>query len=259
MFFEVFAERVFVDGFTDCVIHLLYFLVSVFGDSVAGTVFKFFLCHIALIFGGCYCLIGIKFLYLHNFYFDCGNYFRDCSAKLEQISVISKYFAEKITVKIPTFTYMAENETIKERLIFFIKHLNIGQGKFEAQCGLANGYVNNIRRSVTPDKLQQIARQYPELNTGWLMTGEGEMLKATVSQSTQGDNSPNLNGDNITYSDTHIIGKFLDEIAEQRKLTESAQTCLATAQAQITDLINQNKEQFAQFMAMLQVMQTAKV
>lgn len=154
---------------------------------------------------------------------------------------------------------MAENETIKERLIFFIKHLNIGQGKFEAQCGLANGYVNNIRRSVTPDKLQQIARQYPELNTGWLMTGEGEMLKATVSQSTQGDNSPNLNGDNITYSDTHIIGKFLDEIAEQRKLTESAQACLATAQAQITDLINQNKEQFAQFMAMLQVMQTAKV
>lgn len=87
------------------------------------------------------------------------------------------------------------------------------------------------------------------------MTGEGEMLKATVSQSSQGDNSPNLNGDNITYGDTLLLGKVFDEIAEQRKLTEAAQSCLATAQAQITDLINQNKEQFAQFMAMLQVMQ----
>ena len=73
---------------------------------------------------------------------------------------------------------MAENETIKERLILFIRHLNIGQGKFETRCGLANGYVNNIRRSITPEKLQQIARRYPELNAGWLMTGEGEMLRS---------------------------------------------------------------------------------
>lgn len=150
---------------------------------------------------------------------------------------------------------MAENETIKGRLIFFIRHLNIGQGRFESQCGLSNGYVNNIRRSISPDKLQLIARQYPELNTGWLMTGEGEMLKAAVSQSSQGDNSPNLNGDNITYGDTILLGKALNEIAEQRKLTEAAQSCLATAQAQITDLITQNKAQFAQFMSMLEAMQ----
>lgn len=72
---------------------------------------------------------------------------------------------------------MTENKTVKERLILFIRYLNIGQGKFESRCGLANGYVNNIRRSITPEKLQQIALQFPELNTGWLMTGEGEMLK----------------------------------------------------------------------------------
>lgn len=72
---------------------------------------------------------------------------------------------------------MPENKTVKGRLIAFIRHLNIGQGKFESRCGLANGYVNNIRRSITPEKLQQITLQFPELNPGWLMTGEGEMLK----------------------------------------------------------------------------------
>ena len=69
------------------------------------------------------------------------------------------------------------NQTVKERLISFIKYLNTSQGRFEKECGLANGYVNNIRKSITADKLQQIALVYPELNKAWLLTGEGEMLK----------------------------------------------------------------------------------
>lgn len=73
-------------------------------------------------------------------------------------------------------------ESVKERLITFIGSLGIGQAKFEKQCGLANGYVNNIRRSVTPEKLQKIAQKYPELNTSWLLTGEGEMLKTSTEQ-----------------------------------------------------------------------------
>lgn len=78
---------------------------------------------------------------------------------------------------------MVENKTVKERLISFIKYLKIGQSKFESNCGLANGYVNNIRRSITPEKLQKIALCYPNLNTGWLMTGEGEMLKVSENES----------------------------------------------------------------------------
>lgn len=73
-------------------------------------------------------------------------------------------------------------ESVKERLITFIGSLGIGQAKFERQCGLANGYVNNIRRSVTPEKLQKIAQEYPALNTVWLLTGEGEMLKTSTEQ-----------------------------------------------------------------------------
>lgn len=72
---------------------------------------------------------------------------------------------------------MADYQTIKERLILFVKAKKIGQGKFETLCGLSNGYINNIRKSIQPDKLHKIALQYPELNTGWLMVGEGEMLR----------------------------------------------------------------------------------
>ncbi len=72
--------------------------------------------------------------------------------------------------------------TVKERIIRFVKSLGIGQGAFEKEVGLSNGYVNNIRKSIQPDKLQKISLRYPELNTGWLMTGEGEMLKSQMER-----------------------------------------------------------------------------
>lgn len=175
---------------------------------------------------------------------------------------------------------MTENQTIKERLITFIKYLQIGQGKFEAQCGLANGYVNNIRRSVTPEKLQQISRSYPELNTGWLMTGEGEMLRQetinieevsgdgnsigspvhqTIGTMSGGQNA----GRDINNAATCNNKEWLSALEAQRKLTEDAQTIAKTAQEQlttaldqITTLIRQNNEQFSQFMGLLQNLKT---
>lgn len=45
------------------------------------------------------------------------------------------------------------------------------------QCGLSVWYVRAIRKSIQPDKISSIALAFPELNTGWLLTGEGEMLK----------------------------------------------------------------------------------
>lgn len=69
------------------------------------------------------------------------------------------------------------NSSVKERIKLFLKHKGIGQNKFADIIGVSSGYVNNIRKSIQPDKLDRIAKHFPELNTGWLMTGEGEMLK----------------------------------------------------------------------------------
>lgn len=157
---------------------------------------------------------------------------------------------------------MAENETIKERLILFIRHLNIGQGKFETRCGLANGYVNNIRRSITPEKLQQIARQYPELNAGWLMTGEGEMLKSEAINI--GDNSGQNAGRDINNPPCpNATLNMLNELKELRHLAEQQLQVYASsldkkdeqiraAHQHIDTLIRQNQEQFSRFMSLLE-------
>lgn len=66
--------------------------------------------------------------------------------------------------------------SVKQRLISFIKYNNIGQKKFARIVGVSDGYVNAIRVSIQPDTVHKIAMQFPELNTGWLLTGQGKML-----------------------------------------------------------------------------------
>ena len=72
-------------------------------------------------------------------------------------------------------------DTVKQRLICFLKYKHLSQAKFESKIGLSNGYVNNIRKSLQPDKLQRIAQSFPELNITWLLTGEGEMLRTPTA------------------------------------------------------------------------------
>lgn len=115
------------------------------------------------------------------------------------------------------------NSVVKQRLIQFIKYKGLSQKRFEISVGLSNGYVNNIRRSITDDKLQKIARCYPELNKSWLLTGEGEMLlpKEGNVATVEGDGTA-VAGNSNQVNATATLDKALDEIAEQRKLTEKA-------------------------------------
>jgi len=91
--------------------------------------------------------------------------------------------------------------TTKERLIKFLDHLNISQGKFEKNVGLSNGYVNNVGESIRRLQLNKISNVYPELNTAWLLTGVGEMLTIQTIE-------PVVNKSNSS----------LEQIIEQQKL-----------------------------------------
>lgn len=73
--------------------------------------------------------------------------------------------------------------SVKEHIKEFIKYKNISVRTFESACGLSYSYVNSIRVSIQPDKIKGIAIAYPDLNTGWLITGEGEMLKGSKTKS----------------------------------------------------------------------------
>lgn len=67
--------------------------------------------------------------------------------------------------------------TSKDRLIEFLSFLELGQNAFEKKVGIANGYISKLKSSIGSGHIGKISTAYPELNTTWLLTGEGEMLK----------------------------------------------------------------------------------
>jgi hypothetical protein len=71
---------------------------------------------------------------------------------------------------------VADIEGQKERLKTFVKYTGLPVYKFEARCGLSNGYISSMRRGIGYKALEQISETFPELNTAWLQTGQGEML-----------------------------------------------------------------------------------
>lgn len=68
-------------------------------------------------------------------------------------------------------------ETVKERLMLFIKEKGLSQKRFEETAHISNGYVNNLKASPSSKVLQKIFYAFPDLSQSWLLTGVGPMLQ----------------------------------------------------------------------------------
>lgn len=81
-----------------------------------------------------------------------------------------------------------------------------------------------LKNSVGKRGLLDIQRKFPELNTDWLLTGEGEMLNDTSSYIVNSDHhgtSVAGNGNNVNT--TSALEKALESLMEQQRLTAKAQ------------------------------------
>lgn len=76
---------------------------------------------------------------------------------------------------------------VKERVFEFINSKNISIKQFEERCSLSNGYVSSMRKGFGSIKLDNVLREFPDVNRDWLIYGEGEMLKDPERSSAIGD------------------------------------------------------------------------
>nr|DAL25414.1 MAG TPA_asm: putative transcriptional regulator [Caudoviricetes sp.] len=117
---------------------------------------------------------------------------------------------------------------IKERFDSFIRHKGLSRRKFQDAIGVSNSYIQNISKGISNDVLNRISIQYPELNTNWLLTGVGEMLKseersekiisipqtAVSTKQRKGtliydiDATCGLSGRDIEFTDEKVIGSI---------------------------------------------------
>lgn len=99
----------------------------------------------------------------------------------------------------------------KDRLLEYLKHLNLGQTAFERRVGLSNGYISAISGSFGSDMLAKIKASYPELNLTWLITGEEGMIDQRVAELPQDIKSLH----EIIYSQQRTIEELTKKLTKQ--------------------------------------------
>ena len=88
-------------------------------------------------------------------------------------------------------------ESIKDRIIKFIRYRGLRVKQFENICGLSNGYINSMRKGFGREKLENVLSMFPELNRDWIVYGEGEMLKPNTQSRTIISGTGNINNNSI--------------------------------------------------------------
>ena len=124
-----------------------------------------------------------------------------------------------------------------DRYKILINHLkSLGVIENQQDLGRKLGYNNSsafsqvINGKVVEPKqfMQKLEDLYPPLNIEWLESGEGDMLKDSVVQTSRGNNSPNINGNgNHVQGTSALLDNALElqraaltEISEMRKLLQ---------------------------------------
>lgn len=70
------------------------------------------------------------------------------------------------------------------RLKEYIEYQRLSVRAFEQECLISQGTLSRAitkGKTVNSDQLERIAKRWPDLNTDWLLTGDGEMLRTEIN------------------------------------------------------------------------------
>ncbi len=104
--------------------------------------------------------------------------------------------------------------SVKERITRYLKSKKLSARGFSLSIGMSENYISSMKNSIQPDVIDNIAVHYPDLNTGWLLTGNGEMLNPNFEETGRSG----LPGKSVPYWNLPVTaGRSLGEIIGQLK------------------------------------------
>ena len=118
---------------------------------------------------------------------------------------------------------------MKSRIIDFVKSQKMSIREFERVCNFPNGTIGAFKNDINNKRRVVIFEKFPQLNTKWLLTGEGEMLNHLHNEATHninssnntyinsvGDNSQDKTNEKNIYNEMIIIQReLIDSLKEQ--------------------------------------------
>ena len=114
--------------------------------------------------------------------------------------------------------------TIKERVYEFCSEKGIKIRDFERACNLSNGYVSSMRTGFGHGKLNNVLSAYPDLNRDWLLYGEGDMLRSSVTVPTE---RPPRDNREMTDPNTNELRRNYEGASDLKRLPLVTQKAVA--------------------------------
>lgn len=105
-------------------------------------------------------------------------------------------------------------ETVKERLISYLKSIPMSQKAFCDKIGVSKGYITNMVSGFGRDVLFRIKSEFPDLSINWLLYGEGEMLNNQLPAVEAG-------GKQIPFFDVEFEGGYDVMVNDQTRTAAS--------------------------------------
>lgn len=100
---------------------------------------------------------------------------------------------------------------MKERIIQFLKEMNLTSTKFADEIGVQRSSISHIlsgRNKPSFDFIEKMLNAYPEVNAQWLITGKGVMLE---NQPSLFQNNDTENTQSSTSRESNINKSLMQE------------------------------------------------
>lgn len=117
--------------------------------------------------------------------------------------------------------------TIVERINIYAKHKKTTKAAIERESGLPNATFKPTTQSLRIDAQSKIAKSFPDLNIGWLLTGEGSMLKDNTGATQTDNTNTNQDTQKMDPITSDYIATLKEQLAEMTALVKNQTAIIA--------------------------------
>ena len=107
--------------------------------------------------------------------------------------------------------------TAKERLKAYLDYKKITQIAFAESIGASTGYVNAMSKGFGPKYEAIVREKYPDLNIGWVITGDGDMLSTAAHQVGVAIKADTESVVMINFIPVHASASFVESICDEKE------------------------------------------
>lgn len=133
-----------------------------------------------------------------------------------------------------------DKESQGRRLKALIDKLNISQDAFAQRIGRTQGFIGQMisgRSRISGDAISRISDTYKNVNTNWLLTGEGEMFLPNPLDSILGIKSNGVSEQDVKYE-----AKTSDPLCALRELLDEHERRIGELEKQVRWLRGEDED-----------------